>query len=303
MTVSAFQGRIAVEPAASPHTFDSNSERWKFNRCTVRRTKELLTSPGITGNRSLPVDRSRMGVYRVEGDLEINPSYQFLDLWLPRICGADESSDTFEVADTLQPWGIRIDDVAKIVQYDDMLVNRAELRFAPGLLTLTLNVMGLAATETGLTFPAATFGTGDAYTMLAFHDAVFSLEPTSSGEGIVREGILTVDNLIEPMAAAGSASTQSLRPAGRNVTLTLTNGLTADDWDELYGTETPWDATITSTYENMTNVATVRNLMSPKETPVLNAKGDEVVLGLTFTAHSDASNSELTWTNDPNNAS
>lgn len=302
MSVSGFKGRWAVEPGAAPHTFDGSSERWKFNKDTVKRTVPLLVSEGISGSRSTMIDRAVPGEYRVAGQLEINPSFLFWDLWLPRILGATESADTFNIADALQEWGMVADRGAEIVQYDSMKVSKMELRFAPGLLVCTLDVMGLEADEGGsVNFPAASFSTAASTQLQTFHGSTFSLEPTDQGSGIVREGIITVDNMLEAMPGAGIGFAESLRETGRLVTLQLTNAMSADDWAEIYGTEAPWDASVTLAHENMSTVFTLRNLMAQRDTPVVDGKGQEIKSNLTFQAFSDASNNEITVTNDPVN--
>jgi hypothetical protein len=304
MSVSGFSGRFAVEPGAAPHTFDASSERWKFTKDTVKRTVPLLVSEGITGTRSQAVDMAVPGEYSVGGQLEINPSFLFWDLWLPRILGAAESTDTFNIAETLQEWGMISDRGAEIVQYDSMKVSKMELRFAPGLLVCTLDVMGLEADEAGaVTFPAASFSAAASTRLQTYHASTFSLEPTDDGAGIVREGIITVDNMLEAMPGAGIGFAESLRESGRLVTLSLTNAMSADDWEEIYGTETPWDATVTLAHENMSTVFTLRNLLCPRDTPVNDGKGQEIKSALTFQAFQDAdgTNKEIQVTNDPVN--
>lgn len=297
---SGYKARWAVKGGSAPRNMASGSERWAFKRDTVRRTKELLVSDAIYGSRSVRVEGTRGGVYRAAGQLAIDPSFAFLDAWLPRILGATESADTFHVADSLQEWDMMSDRGAQVVRYNDMKVAKATLTFKPGLLDLALDVMGLVAVETGNSFPSLSLGTTDAYQHLTFHESVFSLEPTSSGDGAVREGIVTIDNMCEELFGAGESGPESIREGGRLVQLTLTNGINASDWSELYGTETPWDATITMALQSMSSVITLRNLQAPRETPVIDGKG-EVTLGLTFQAFSEASNNEISWTNDPVN--
>lgn len=297
---SGYQARWAVKGGASPRDMSAGSERWPFISDGVRKSKELLLGEGITGSRSHHTSQTRTGAYKVGGPLVCNPSYAFYDVWLPRILGGAETTDTFPVAETLPEWDMMSDRVAKIVRYNDCKVGKATLRFAPGLLQLTLDIVGKTAVETGNTFPTVALGVAAADTQLAYHESTFSLAALTTGVSIVREGIITVDNMPDELPAAGSDHTETVREGGRLVTLTLTNGMTVTEWDQLYGTETPWTATVTSAYQNMSNVAILRNLQAPRETPIIGGKG-EVTLGLTFTAHEDNTNKELTWTNDPVN--
>lgn len=298
---SGYKGRWAVKGGASPRDLSAGAERWTFNEDNVRRNKKLYVGEAITGSRTKNITNTRAGDYTVGGSLVLNPSYAFFDAWLPRILGNAESpTDTFTVADVLPEWDMMSDRDAKIVRYNDNKVSKATLRFAPGLLQLTLDVVGKTAVETGNAFPALSLGSTVDYTKLAFFESTFSLAALSTGQSIVREGIITVDNMIEELPAAGLDHTESAREQDRHTTLTLTNGMTVNEWDQLYGTETPWTATVTSAYQNMSNTAILYNLMSPRETPIIGGKG-EVKLGLTFTAHGDATNPDIKWINDPVN--
>lgn len=295
---SGYQARWVVKGGASPRDMSAGSERWPFISDSGRRTKELLLGEGITGSRSHHISQTRAGAYKVGGALVCNPSYAFFDAWLPRILGGVESTDTFPVAETLPEWDIMNDRVAKIVRYNDCKVGKFTLRYAPGLLQGTIDYVGKTAVETGNTFPTVALGVAAADTQLTYHESTFSLAALTTGQSIVREGIITVDNMPDELPAAGMDHTETVREGGRVVTLTLTNGMTVTEWDQLYGTETPWTATVTNAYGLMSNVWTLRNLQAPRETPIINGKG-EVTLGLTFTAHEDNTNKELTVVNDP----
>src|SRR5688572_9315496 len=96
---------LYVEPGASTHTFDSSSERYEFLYETLQKRPRIVGGNGIRGTRAQSVERTRLGAYPVGGRIAMNVSPADLDLWLPRILGATESSDTFATAESLPSFG------------------------------------------------------------------------------------------------------------------------------------------------------------------------------------------------------
>jgi len=296
-TASGYQGRWAVQGGSSLRTIDANSERWDFNKDGIKKLERVIYGNGITGTRSKQTSRRRRGPYSVGGALEIDPSFAFFDAWLPRILGADESSDTFAVAEELPAWDIMSDRVGNIVRYNDCKVDKARLKFSPDSLVLTLDVLGLAAVETGLSYPAITnVPTTISYTPLAFLDCTFSI---ASANRNITDGELIIDNAITPHIFAGSSASSCLREGERLVTLTEKNTSASADWSALYGIN-PTTIAITIAYLNMSAVITLNNCMAPIETPTVDGK-QEILMGLTWTAHASGSTKEIVVTNDPVN--
>jgi hypothetical protein len=120
--------RFAVEPGASPHTFDASSEMYEFLREDISRTPTRVRSNGIRGTRSRASERTRNGPFQIGGSISFNPDPAMLDLWLPRILGAAAVGTTFAVAETMPSFGMLIDRVTKTFEYRDCVVNQAVLR-------------------------------------------------------------------------------------------------------------------------------------------------------------------------------
>lgn len=295
---SGYVSRWAVKGGSAPRDMSTGSERWHFEKDNVKRNKALLMGHGITGNRSNNLTLSRAGAYLVQGQRSVNPSYAFMAAWLPRILGTAASGTTYAVADTLLAFDSMTDLGAKVVRWNDCKVAKATLKFAPGLLDLQLDIMGLLAVETGNTFPTVSFGVTADYQQMAFHDSTFTLAAITSGTTAVRDGTITIDNhLVADYAANGNDYPSNLREEGRTVKLTLAAGMGATEWDQLYGTETAWDATIATVAPALSCSWALNNLLAPRETPVIDGKG-EVKIGLEFTAHEDASRKEIVVTLD-----
>jgi hypothetical protein len=295
-TSSGYQSSWLVEGGDSPRTIDTNSERWDFNSDSLRKSERLIIADGITGSRSMETSRRRRGPYSVAGSLVCDPSFAFFDAWLPRILGADESTDTFAVDEELPAWDVMSDRVGEIVRYNDCKVDKARLRFAPDKLTLTLECLGMEAIETGLSLPTVAFPTGIEYTPLGFMDCVFNI---ASGDRQITEGELLVDNGLTPHKFSGLDYAGCLREGQRLVTLTETSTSSAADWAALYGIAAT-TITITLAYLNMGGVITLSNCMAPIETPVVEGKG-EIPMPLIWQAMGNTTTKEISWTNDPVN--
>src|SRR5690242_859936 len=89
------QSRLCFEPGSSPHTFDSSSEPYDPLYETLRKRGRIVGGNTIRGTRSQSYERTRYGAYPVGGRVAFNISPHDLDNWLPRMLGANESSDTF----------------------------------------------------------------------------------------------------------------------------------------------------------------------------------------------------------------
>jgi hypothetical protein len=179
------QAALYVEPGASPHTFDSNSERYEFRFENLVKTPTTISSEGIRGTRQESKEQTREGHYTVGGPIVFpTVSPLMLDNWLPRIMGAAESTDVFAFAESLPSFGVLINRVTDTFEYKDCFVNSAMFEGASGpgngleLLTLTLDIWGRSVTE-GTSAPAVSIATtatsGDAY---KHSEAVFTIAGT-----------------------------------------------------------------------------------------------------------------------------
>ena len=151
-----------MEPGAAPHTFDASSEPYDPLYETLKKTGRIVGGNTIRGTRSQASERTRYGHYEVGGRVAFNISPIDLDLWLPRMLGAAESTDVFALADTLPSFGILVDRVTQTFQYKDCVVDRWMIhgKAGPGdgdpdLLELVLDI--IAKDEvTGTSYPSLT---------------------------------------------------------------------------------------------------------------------------------------------------
>lgn len=293
-----FDAALAV--GANPHTFSGSSTRFDFVNYGVATDQEHIDSAGITGSRTRRHDRMRSGIIRLQGPVVFDVSHGIWDFFLPYILGAAESSNTFDVADALPAFDALYDHGnagSTALKHVELYVNRASLRFAPGLLRLTLDLIGKTET-TGQTFTSAALGVGAPYAPMAFWDTAsgFSLQGSSRE---IDEGELIIDNQLE-VQFRNATTAQSIKAQDRVVTLGSTHPATTAIMSGLYGDPSGADATVTIGRESMSSVITLFNLSTPRKGPVVNSKG-EVKLGLVSTARGDDSDPDIRVTNDPVN--
>lgn len=296
-----FEHRFAF--AAAPGTFTAGGgTRFEVVSSSVKKQGEVLESMGVLGTRTKREDRTRAGLIRVGGQLSFDISPRMLDFFLPFILGAAESTDTFAVADSLTGFDMQEDAFASggtaAFLYGELYVNRFSMRFAPGMLRVTLDVVGKTFTS-GQTFTTAVLGS------TATQDAPYTFYDTASGFTIrngsgtqeIEEGELIIDNALD-VKFRNSQTASSIRATDRTVSLVTNLPLTTTTLSTYFGDKTAADATIVITNGTETTTFTLYNLKNPDESPELGGKG-EVPLILRSAARGDASDPDILVTVAP----
>lgn len=288
-----FESRTAF--GASPHTFDSLSQRFDVVSTTVKKQGEILDSPSLLGSRTRREDRTRAGIVTVGGQIVLNPTIRQLDFFLPYILGAAESTDTFNVADALTGFDMLHDyytSGTSAIKYGELYVNRAALRFGAGLLTLTLDVIGKTVT-TGQTYTSAALpSTALLDDPLVFYDSDSGITIRSgSGTIEIEEGELIIDNALD-VKFRNSQTASSIRGTDRVVSLVTNLPLTSTTLSTYFGDKAAADATIVLTRSTVSATFTLFNLKNPDESPDASGKG-EIPLILRSAARGDASDPDI----------
>lgn len=284
------QSRLSM--AATGTAIGSYTEAYEFRSEALRATREIVESKGIRGTRSEPIERTRDGIVRVSGTVNFHATPSMLDLALPRIMGAAESSDVFAVAETLPSFDVLIDRVAKRFVYGGCKVGRAVFRAsAGGALEMDLDITGKTETVSATAFPAITAPTDPPY---IWSDAVCTIEGTAR---TVTQWELTIDNQINARFSNSQTATD-IHTQGRVVTVSLTVPYTSDEVD-LYGINASGAsaATFVLTNGNRSLTFSIGALMVADSSPVVSGPG-EILLQLSGTAKSSGSTKELEITND-----
>lgn len=287
------QARLCMEPGAAPHTFDTSSEPYEFTSESVQKKGKILDTSGIRGTRSHHVSRTRAGTYEVGGTITLHPSPLDLDLLLPRILGADESNDTFNLAETLPAFGILIDRVADTFEYTDCKVSKATFKgSAGGLVELSLEILGTAE-ATGTPFPSLSLDTSSAAAPYVFSDGVLTLQ---SAARKMMDFELVIDNGLNARFTNSQMAT-SITPQDRTITLKTTSPFTTDEVDLYEQALAGAAGTLVLTNGGLSTTFTFAALQAPAVSPVVGGK-QEIPLKLKMTARMTGSTRELVVTHD-----
>jgi hypothetical protein len=290
---TAVQGAMTavyVEPGASPHTFDSSSERYECLTAAPGVQSEIVDTNGQRATRSHASERTRSGIYTVRPRLLLNPSPLDLDLWLPRILGAAESSDTFALADTLPTFGVLMDLVSQTHELKDCYVDTAIFRGSAGrLIELELQLAG-TSDATGTSVPSVSLSVASNNAPYIFSDGVFTIA------GSARDTLdweLTIANHLE-VRFSNSRTATSITPGDRTVMQRTTHPYISG----LYGLAVAGAAgSAAFTNGGLSTTFTYGVLQIPNNAPEVPGKS-EIVLRLDQVARMTGSTRELVVTND-----
>jgi hypothetical protein len=298
------QGAQAKLAFDADSTFDASSNPMDFLYETVQKQQRVVGGNGITGTRSESVERARPGCYLVSGRIAMQPGPADYDHLLPRILGAAENSDVFNLAETLPSYSLLVDKVGSIFRFDGCKTNRAILRGTAGpgdedqeLLELILEVMGqtetAGATWVG-TIPA--LGTAANRSPYTFYEGTFKVNTVSYE---IKQFVLVVDNMLQPRWV-NSVTPTEICPRGRKITLITDNPFTATEYAALYGNANAIAGIVGElkfTNGNMSATLAMPGLQWADQTPVVKGK-QEIPLTLEFSVRKKSTTAELTWTND-----
>lgn len=196
---SGNQMKIAFKEGATAD-FSSGATQLIIESESLRKNETQIDLSGLKGSRTRTIEEVAEGPYNVSGSIILKPSAGALDLLLPWILGADESTDVFDVAETLQSFSVLINRVATMTtrstfKYEGLKVNRAIFRGSQGQpVRLELQVLGIEEEADSDAFPTLTLGTGLGWTPYVFHESTFQYGSTVMS---YRSFELTIDNAIE----------------------------------------------------------------------------------------------------------
>lgn len=300
---------ILVEPGSSPHTFDADSEALYFLHEDLAKRGRIIGARGIAGTRSNFAARTREGPYEVSGRLATYTTPADLDRWLPRILGGAQDGTSFPLAETLPSFGVMIDRVGGVFEYQDCYVNRAiwRSRAEPGdaepeMLEQMVEIIGKEEDAT-VSWPS---GAPDPSQETNDHpyihaDGTLTID---SVEYYFKSFMLIVDNHIEPRWVNSLTATE-LCPADRTVMLRALFPFTASNdavfsglykhADQLTGVS----ATLVFTGQgnNCSATFTFEGLQWAQFSPSVRGK-TEIEMAVDFVARKTGDSDELSVTND-----
>lgn len=294
-----FEHRFAF--AASPATFGSGSQRFELVKSTVKKTGRVIQSRGLLGTRDPNTTRTRQGKYDVGGQLEFDVSARMLDFFGQYVLGANESTDTFNVADGLPGFDMLHDPFgtgSSASLFSELYVNRFGLKLSnanEGLVPMTLDVIGKTFTG-GQAYTSAALGTtaglDDPY---MFHDTSGGITIRSGSGAIeIEEAELIIENALD-VKFRNSRTATSIRATDRVISLVTNLPLTTSTLSTYFGDKSAADATIVLDNGTVVTTITLFNLQVPDEGPEVGGK-DEVPLILRGIARADASDPSIRMT-------
>lgn len=295
MTVPAaasmgWAGALAMDPTS---TFSGSSELYEYTAISLKATKEIVDTNGTRGTRSHATERTRAGVIACGGTVTMNPTTSQLRLLLPRIMGDDEAGSgpyTYALKDTLPTFSCLQKLVAKDMQYDGCVVNKATFRAKQGeKLELELDIQGQTYTtqNAGTLVALALTETTDPFFM--FYDATISIESTAY---TFFDFELTIDNACMLDRYLNSQTRTQIIPADRTVTLKITEPFTSD-YTALYDSITNKAVVLTLTNGSHVVAFTMAGVRFPFSSADVDGK-NEIKFPLEGTARMSSTTKELT---------
>lgn len=218
--------RMAVKPGAYTNsTWDGAGEEIYFPiTCGLTEVQEHVIVPGTRGSRALYPDQTVRGNRLAGGNVNLKFGRSDLDLWLPRILGASESSNEFKVANTV-PWFNCLVDKGEgeYFEYRDCKVARAVFSGQSGSpVNMSLDIIAKKEEEYTSTWPTIAFTSSLSTRPLRFAEGVMTIDPAGTPINILFESFtLTIDNLISPRFYAGDDAATCIDEDRRVVTLSV----------------------------------------------------------------------------------
>jgi hypothetical protein len=298
---------LFVEPGGSPHVFDTSSERWGFDVCTLGKDGKQIVQRDNTGSRSMIAEQVRQGPYLCFGNLRMRMTPNMLDFWLPRILGAVEATNVFNVSDSLPSFGVlkvitSTDGQIYTEEIKNCVVSRAIFRGKatqvdeeePEPIEVTLQIAG-GEHVLGTTPPVVALPIGIINYPYIFEQAVFTINSLAR---VVYDYQLVIDNHVQ-VRYANQFYPIDLCPTNRTVMLQTT--LKADTANItglfLYPDAGYNNATLTFTSTTLSAQFLFGCLEAVDKSPEINGQ-TEIPLQLTMRALKQGAVPEIVVTND-----
>lgn len=192
--------------------------RFEFLRATLAGARTIVTSEGVSGNRSVLSGRGRVVSERCSGQLVMQPTVVEIDALLPWLLGGSTSGGVTDVADALAARYITLDKVQKVYTYAGCYAAQWRLEGAEGQpLNWTIDVEGKTETVANAgTFPSLSLDTGNFF---VYKDCTLTLAGTGYA---VRNFAITLNNVLDADRFLNSLTRGDITPQSRLVTLEVT---------------------------------------------------------------------------------
>jgi hypothetical protein len=283
----------------SDATFDSSSLWISFLNESIAKQGVILDTDGIWGSRSHRQENFRTGPYKVGGGVNLIPTILTLDDLLLYVMGSGPASSVYSLTETLTPFWMQIDRVAKCMIYNNGFVNRATFSASVADPELKLGLELEFLTET--VGAAGSFASGigtDAHRSYIFSDCIFTLGGTTYTS---KSFELTVDNGLMTDRFVNEVSRSQIPATNRDISLKLMTPYTSTE-SALYNVALGSFGNFTAVFTSLEEASSVLTFTGacavyPAKTPVIHAKRDEVMLEIDAKLVKTGSTFELAITN------
>jgi len=301
MSSQASQGvysRLYVKEGSGQQLYDATAETYEFLSEDLGMTRQVLDTGGIRGTRSMPKERTRLGVRAVQGTIVMHPSPADLDKWLPRILGTAESTDTFSLGETFNEFSVLVTRDQENFEYTHCKVTRAEFRSQPnGFLEMALTILGgdeFQNVSTPTNGPS--LSTADNAYPYVFHDACGNVQLPSGTAREIFDIAISIDNVMDSRFV-NCPTVTSIRQQDRIVSVSATSPFDASNAALHLQSDDKGPAFVKFTNGNMSLRFDFASLKGPDQSPVVGGKS-EIVLRNDYMARSSGATLELVVTND-----
>lgn len=269
--------------------------KYAFRNFQPKMEEDISEDDGILGVRGHAAERKVQNTRAPGFSLSLFPNSVELDVLLPYILGATESSDSFALAETLPDFDATFDLGSTARWYfTNCKVDRAVFSSSQGQpLRLDLNVEALAFTTAGTAFPTLSISTVPHY---IYSESSGALSVGGSAYRF-REWSLDINNALVKDRFLNSQTRISLPEGDRIVTWNF-NGPYGDN-TALFGLAVLGVAcTATFTKSARSLLFSSNKVTFPREFPRPDSDRGEIMLPLVGVAGRDGSTQELVTTND-----
>jgi len=221
------QAKLGTKSESTYGTAATPDQGFVFVNESIVKRGLIVERNGLRGTRSRQADDTRVGPYRVGGQLVLEPTPEDLAIWLPRILGAAPSGTTYNLAETLPSFTLAIDRVARVFTYAGCKVTRATFQGSQGgLLRLVLDIVAQSESVSAAgTFPSLSLGATQPY---IFSDVGLNLAGVARE---VKQFELMIDNSIVADRFMNSVTIVNAPEGDRNILLRTVHAWAAGNTD------------------------------------------------------------------------
>lgn len=296
--------KLAMKEASGDINWSSGATQFPFFRESLQKRNSVVHPDVIIGSRGEVSERARFGPNFIGGWVTLALTPADAATIFPWILGADAVSTTFDLAETLQTFGVLVDKVTGVHEYYDGVINRAVIHGkqngpggAPNWITVALQMIFKGYNPPGSSdaFPSLSLGVTGAYAPLVFEDSVLTLGGTAQE---TKEFTIDINNYVQPRWV-NSLNPTALCPSRRTVTISTVHPYdsTTDDMFAPAITGLSGTKTIVITNGTVSITFTFGTLQAPTIVPIVTGKR-EIDLQMQFAARSVSSTPALSCTID-----